>query len=316
MNKNINLILGIGFATLLILLICLWLVNASNYSEFVETQRIENIRIKKIKSHDLYTLERIKKTDSTFVVNIADLEDANERFEELFLYVDNNTNRAESLINKDLDRMNLYMGIGIGFIGIIGIFVPILINIISVQDLREKLNEMPAIKDINEALENSNKALVQSETVNQLSQDIESLNSDYNEKVPHVTSFILQNAIGRFFNMSPLVMTRMARQNDKNYFIGLLLTVKNAFKTCAEDDKHKIFDNQFLKDTIRDFAEYITSPVMHTVNFSQNEIELFFQLAEDLVELSSSSSFEEEDSRVGTVNNSIENIIDAIQARV
>lgn len=314
MRKYTNWILVSCFCLLLILLISLWVANERNYSAIKEAQNMEQVRIRKIKSHDLFHLERLKKTDSTFVINITDLEEANERFEELFLFVDNNTNRAESLINKDLDRMNLYMAIGIGFIGIIGIFVPILVNLISVQDLKDKLNEVPEKQDIDDALKNSKKALEKSETVNQLSEDIDTLNTDYNKTVPHVTSLIVQGAISRFFNMSPLVLTRMSRKKDRSYFTALLQTVKNAFDSCLNDDKHNISSSEYLKDTIRDFASYIISPQMHTVYFEQEEFTLFTKLSENLISLSK-STVENENTNISKVTVSIDEIIKKIDSR-
>lgn len=280
----------VGVILLLVLFSAQWISLSNNLQDYKEEKDIELSNIKKIREDALINIENTKINDTTVVVKIEDIQVINERYDELFEYVKNNTNRAESLIDKDLDRLSLYLAIGIGFIGVLGVFVPILINLMSVHDLRDKLNNTPNKNELNDISIQANNAMEKVKKLEGLDGKIEDLTDWYKESAPAITSLILQNAIGRFFNISPFLITRLTRNKEKVYFIELLKTIKDGFKKCDDDQNHSIESSQFLKDTIKDFRIFITNKSFHSSMFNENVVEKIEELSQLLKNLIESSS--------------------------
>lgn len=301
-----------GVSFLLFLFMFYWIslekdIRSLKYDNGKELNRIELLRTKL-----LTDLNEKKLTDSTIIVQIEDIEKINERYDNLYLYVRDNTNRAESLINKDLDRLSLYMAIGIGFVGILGIFVPILVNIMTIQDLRDKLKDAATKEEINEVSKRADEAIEKSSEIKGVIQRIEELNRGYSQTVPAVTTLIIQAAIGRFFNITPTMMTQLARGNQRVYFIEILDSIKIAFQSWDNNDAHNIIDDKVLQSTIRDFSLYVGNLRFQTSYFSKDIFIKLQELNEALEELLKASA-ENESIANKKVQNAIDNINEALK---
>jgi hypothetical protein len=305
--------IALAFVSLLLLLfIFFWVSLEKDIRSLKYDNGKELNQIEKIRTNLLIDLKTKLAGDSTIVIQIDDIEKINERYDDLYLYVRENTNRAESLINKDLDRLSLYMAIGIGFVGILGIFVPILVNIMSVQDLRDKLKDAGTKEEINKVSKKAEEAIEKTAKIEGVLQSIEKLNNGYNKTVPAVTTLIIQAAIGRFFNITPTMMTQLARGNQRDYFIEILDTIKVAFQSWDNNDAHNIIDDQVLQSTIRDFSLYIGNLRFQTSSFSK-EVFIKFQDLNVSLEKLINSSAENESMANKSVQKAIDNINEALK---
>lgn len=209
---------------------------------------------------------------SQVVVDAKEIDKINNHIKVLSEEVFRESNRAESIIDKDIDRLNLYMAIGIGFMTILGIFVPILVNLLGAQDLREKVNEIKeenknfekiipkiekANKDSKYAIANSTKALKESKKVLELETKINDLSEKTEKVAPEISNLALQSSISRFFNISPIVLTNAIRDQNFQDFVNLLTPIKNEFVECQGNKSHTINSNESFKSTIDDFILFL-----------------------------------------------------------
>lgn len=296
-----------GVVSLLFLFMFYWVSLEKDIHNLKDDNEKELKRIEKLRTNLLIELNEKQVGDTTIVIRINDIEEINERYDELFLYVRDNTNRAESLINKDLDRLSLYMAMGIGFVGILGIFVPILVNVISVQDLRDKLNKIPNKKRLDQIEIKATNALEKAGKINDIEAGIVKLEEGYQKAIPGVTTLVLQTAIGRFFNVSPYLLTKLARSTEREYFIQVLETIRDGFNYCDISPEHSIVSDEFLKSTITDFRMAITNARFQTTFFNKTVNIKFDELNIKLKELNKSSKANESD-----INKEIRDKIDEI----
>lgn len=303
-NKQwfLNNVLLVFLGLLMVLLLSAQWFHLNKNIRAYKTQQDEELRhIQKLKGGVLMNLSQIKEGDSVVEIEITDIEEINNKFDYLVDYVDSNTNRAESIIDKDLDRLNLIITVGIGLLGLLGVFVPLAVNVISAQDLRS------TIDDIQLKIEDHKKFQ------KEFSEGMLKLTEDYNKAVPEITTLILQNAIGRFFNISPLIITRLSRNEDRDYFIELLDSIKLAFLHCDGDTNHVISKNGFLKSTIKDFRRFILNEKFNSVNFSITIVEKFRELSQLLGVLSEANEVEQGEAHI-QVRHKIDEIIEELKS--
>lgn len=304
-TSKIALIFIIG---LVLIFVIFWFKMERNFRDFKIHQSTEMKKIEELKSESLINIEKIRLTDTTLVVKIEDIQTINERYDNIYNYIKDNNNRAESLINKDLDRLNLYMAIGIGFVGILGVFVPLLVNVISVQDLRDKLNNIPNKKRLKDIENKANNALQKADKIDTIEEGINKLEAGYNKAIPGVTTLILQTAIGRFFNVSPYLLTKLARSTERNYFIQVLETIRDGFNHCDISPEHSIVSDEFLKSTIKDFRMAIMNSRFQTTFFNKAVNIKFDELNIKLKELIEANK--EDESRINKeIRDKIDDII-------
>ncbi len=284
-----------------------WVKMEGNFREFKIHQKSEMKKIEELKAATLINIEKFRLTDTTVTIKIEDIQVINERYDNIYNYVKDNNNRAESLINKDLDRLNLYMAIGIGFVGILGVFVPLLVNVISVQDLRDKLNKIPNKKRLDKIEIKVTNALEKADKINDIEAGIVKLEEGYQKAIPGVTTLVLQTAIGRFFNVSPYLLTKLARSTEREYFIQVLETIRDGFNHCDISPDHSIVSDEFLKSTIKDFRMAITNARFQTTFFNKTVNIKFAELNIKLKELIEASKANE-----SSINKEIRDKIDEI----
>lgn len=304
-DLNYNNLRDIGVLFLLfltILFVVQWICTANQIIAIKEENR------KKIDSLvKLNSVEDIKFTsskDKKYYIEASELSKFNDKLKSLSNEVYNETHRAESIIDKDLDRLNLYMAIGIGFMTLLGIFVPILVNIISVQDLKEKqssfnskldglkekFDEIPDKETLNNAIENSNNV---SSKLNTLS---------------------LQISINRFFNMNANYLQEFAFNDNFDRYVNLLKLIILELNKCKDDNLHKIYEDDSLKETIYDFSKILIDERFVFATYIENpDIPgKFVEIADSLRNLSNSIA-ENENQNYEIVTNLINELIEILR---
>ncbi|UKT65459.1 hypothetical protein [Pedobacter mucosus] len=272
--------------------------NKKNFESFLQTKKSKpfNLDLKKINGKQL-------------LIDSKEIDKINTHIDLLTDQVYKESNRAESIMDKDFDRLNLYMALGIGFMTLFGIFIPLIVNVLIVNDLRDKIKEMPSASVIDLLTLNTNKALESSEKVEKLSEDIDELVKKTADVYPKISTLSFQIAINRLFNVSPTAITKILRKRDFTLFKNLFQNVKNELEKCQNDVDHKIHDNESLKQTISDFAvmlkdeKYKFSSVLN----SRNLVIKLDSLSTILVKLSLSN----ESNEIGNCLDTIE-ILDKV----
>jgi hypothetical protein len=284
------------------------LINRQNSKEFEPFQ----IDYKKLNSRQV-------------IINPKEIDKINRHINSLTEEVYKESNRAESIIDKDLDRLNLYMAIGIGFMTILGIFVPVLVNVLSYQDIKDKQKvidfdfqklkgEYEVIKEpIKQAIIDSQKALESSEKVKNIEKSVENIEKNMDKSFPQVSTLILQNAIGRYFNIAPLILTNLVREKDATYYIELLETIRCGFQECRDNDKHTISNDIFLQSTIKDFARYIRNPGSTSSTLDKKVTNEFYVLYSILTGFLKATNTQEELESYTAIDNKLGEIIELIK---
>ncbi|HAY3535351.1 hypothetical protein [Elizabethkingia anophelis] len=266
-NKRIKCILIIFLIVFSVLFVTQWLTLYNNIKEIKKNTEIDNLSLKNVKTN-LIDISTLKSDSLNVTLAKEDIEKINSNLDALASEIYNEKNRAESIIDKDIDRLNLYMALGIGFIAILGVFVPILVNILTNDDLKRKqeilTNDLKSTKDdINKTKKESNliKDKVDKIDINAIdsavekSKEIDGLKEKTEKVLPKLSIITLQIAIHRLFNVSSLALSKIAKNpNDSSLFIELFSDVKNAIQLC-KSDLIIIEKTIVLKQTLKDCSE-------------------------------------------------------------
>lgn len=313
-------IMPISFLAIIILFICLWRNVNENITEIKVQNKEYFDKIAEKKSYGPFQIDYKAINKKQVIIDPAEIEKINNHIRVLTEEVQKESNRAESIIDKDLDRLNLYMAVGIGFMTLLGIFAPISINVLSVHDLREKQNnlqeELSELKDMefDQAIENAKKAMTdaakaveKTKNLDSLSKKIDDVEKKANDNLPEICNLILQNAIFRFFNVSSLVLTEAYRNSDYSEFIKILESIKNGFERCKDEEEHNIDNSPSFKLIIKDFISHLNSErfKVHPVFSKREDYNVFDVLIEKLLELENSINEDKEEN--------YKNVIEQIQ---
>lgn len=313
-------IIPISFSVIIILFYCHWRNINNNIADIKKQNKEYFERIAEKKSYGPFKIDYKTLNKKQVVIDPAEIEKINNHIKVLTEEVQKESNRAESIIDKDLDRLNLYMAVGIGFMTLLGIFAPISINVLSVHDLREKQNnlqeEIGALKDkdFDDAIENAEKAMTdaakaveKTKNLDSLSEKIDDVEKKANDNLPEICNLILQNAIFRFFNVSSLVLTEAHRNSDYGEFIKILESIKSGFERCKGEEAHNIDNSPSFKLIIKDFIFHLNSErfKVHPVFSKREDYNVFDDLIEKLLELENSKNEDKE--------SNYENVIEQIQ---
>lgn len=295
------------FVIMIVLILIQWRSLHKNIAD-IKTQN-ENAynKILNAKSVSAFQIDFTKLNKQQILIDPREIEKINNHINALTQSVQKESNRAESIIEKDLDRLNLYMAIGIGFMTLLGIFIPILINVLSVQDLKDKQN---GINKEFEVLKG------ESEKLAGMASSIRDIDKKVKEVSPHLRNLILQNTIARFFNISSIVITNAIRNNDFTEFIALLEAIKESFIGCKDDKDHTVLGNKEFIQTIRGFILYLETERFRfqTIFGSKEESKSFEELITCLNKLKDSSA-DNESENYDKVNEQINSIIEVINRR-
>lgn len=306
----------------------LWNNTNHNIQEIKDQNKDYFEKIKTIKSNGPIQIDFKKLNGRQAIINQKDVEKLNNHIDYLSEQVYNESNRAQSLIDKDIDRLNLYMAIGIGFLTIIGIFVPIVINVLNYQDLRDKqkvLNfkfKQIDQKGINKAIIDSAKAITDStvalqsiEKVKGLNESVKNIEEEMSRSFPKVSTLILQYAITRYFSIVPYLIIDKGDipNSDESQYIQLLETIRNGFKECKVNERHSISTDESLKSTILDFSFFIRSPKNHQSFLDREMTDKFASLSDSLRRHLTVENKEGENESYNNIDKKLNEIIDSIK---
>jgi len=320
------------FLLMISLLIFLWCSLDKNINDIREQNKKNYESIASLEKMSLIEIELTPLNKKQVIIESKEIEKINSHIKILTEAVQNEKNRTETLIDKDLSRLGTYMAVGIGFMTLLGVFVPILINVLSVQDLRDKQKDIDnefgslkgdfdklkksgpdinkAISDSKSAIDNASKALEKSNKLDEFSKKIDAI--EY--KTKHITlglcNIVLQNAIARFFNISSIVLINAVREKDYQSFTSLLEAIKSAFQSCQVDKSHIISENEQFSNTVQDFILFLeTEKFRYQSIFStKKEAEEFDNLIKHLGILKD-SNHDNESENYKALNGQIEVII-------
>lgn len=295
-----NVITVIGVLCLIALFIFQWYSLHNQVRDIGTGVDKELKEIKEFKMTPFVEIIKDSIIETKVYVRTEDVQLINENYKNLYEFVQNNTNRAESLIDKDIDRLNLYMAIGIGFMTMLGTLVPIVINFMTTNNTQSNLEELATnVDSIQGTLETNNS-------------DMEKVRNWLKASAPEVKSLSLQSEIGRFFNLSPRLITSLNYKRDNDYFVMLLEGIRDVFISCKNDDNHSFGNNRSLKSTILDFSRFLAPRDFHSTLFDEKMVEGFIALNAALSELGKSSDDNEKE-RTDSVISSIDEVIKLVK---
>lgn len=304
-NFDLQSKLFIGFACCFICLFAFfWWQSTSNLKSFKVEKDKQHNHLLKLKTN-LIDVDKIQQKDSLMVINKGDVVEINNNLNLLAEEIFNERNRAESIIDKDIDRLNLYMAVGIGFMTLFGIFVPILVNLLSVNDLKEKLKELTSNTEI---------ALAKSESIDTIKENLDEIKIDINKINPEISTITLQIAINRLFNLSPSAITKISRKGDFSLYTSLFENIKRELNNCNSNQEHKIHNSTSFRDTLNDFSEMLVNEKTQFNTFldSRKILDNYTNLSASLKQLSN-STIENETENYQKVCRQIENLIEQIK---
>jgi len=146
-KENFNFLFCCNVILVLLIIFCLIFYNNKISSAIERNNKITENTVDSIKVISLATYYKPfiiypSKTDSngSFIINERDLQNIKEHINYLTRQVDEAVKKSEEQVQLDIDRLNLYMTVAIGLLGILGVFVPILANYFGREELKSKIN--------------------------------------------------------------------------------------------------------------------------------------------------------------------------------
>lgn len=255
-NRAVLITTIVSMILILILFFFQWFYVKSHF----ESLRNEYVKMSN-KPSDVSTFYfDFKKTkDKQIILSPDEFKKMYEHVNGLAEKVSEESQRTKDIINQDIDRLNLYMAIGIGFISILGIFIPILVNVLSFDDLKNKQN----IQDENLNIFKSHleTAIEKTKSVDDITNNVRALEGTINRALPVVSTMIFQTAVIRFFYISPILMSNLIREQDGTTLANLVESIKDGLMSCHETNTNE--DIKF-QNALRDFKLFIGDTRFHT----------------------------------------------------
>ena len=221
------------------------------------------------------------KTDSTKTIRLT--EDQLQKFNDHILYlsekVESEVIRTQQNNQYDIDRINTFLAVGIGFLAIIGGLLPLFVNFFSKEFLEKKMDALgesaigissvaeTAKKIADMAKEDADKAKEDAENTNgkikgfegiieQIGKDIEPLKKDVEKvkeatkKVPYIDLLVLQNAVAKFTSTDALRLFIGSNRYEKvaTYLQNLIAAIDSFDKELYENNPN--FDENYFKNII------------------------------------------------------------------
>lgn len=259
-NKLILSVLIVFIVLFVLLFSFQWYSLCDNLKEYKLEKESQFNTLANTKTN-LIDITKLEKSKNLIIIKKEDLIQINENINRLAEEIYNEKNKAATIIDKDIDRLNLYMAIGIGFIAIIGIFVPVITNFLSYDDLKEKIkeeqNKLKEVQDktknldneeLEKAIKNANEALSKSAA-------IDGIKDNLDDVIPKVSTISLQIALNRINNMTSIAIKNIRLHKDNSLFDELFKHLKEELNKCKEDKNHSISQNKPLIETLKDFVQ-------------------------------------------------------------
>ncbi|MCA0348728.1 MAG: hypothetical protein LCH35_05655 [Bacteroidetes bacterium] len=307
-NKRIVVVLVIFCITFVLLFCCQWYLVSKNLEEYKIEKTNQLIKLKNSKTN-LIDIDNLEKSKNYVVIKKDDLEEINSNINHLAEQVYSEQNKATTIIDKDIDRINLYMALGIGFIAIIGIFIPLVINFLSYDDLKEKLKEVhDKTKDLDNkelemAIKNANEALSKSAEIEEIKTKVEDVS-------PKVSTISLQIALNRINNMTSVAIKNIRINKDYTLFSDLFNHLKDELNKYKNDKNHSVNQNNSLIEALKDFIQIFNDEKIRFASIlNKKGLDLeFINLTSGLQKLIKSKK-EDEDKVYEEITSTIDNIL-------
>jgi|GEM_PF-972635 len=309
-------------SAIIILFVWQWRSFQNDFNSFKEETQDQVTRLEHSKTN-LIELQEVEKDSLNYIFKVTDIEKINKNLNSLASEIYQERNKAEAIIDKDIDRLNLYMAMGIGFLALLGVFVPILVNILSTDELKKKQEEFQnkierydkQIKVIDSDISNINNKVdgIDKNKINKAVENsklIDSLKKDSDDIIPKLSVISLQIAIHRLFNVSSLSLSK-SREESKELYKKLFENIKDHLEQCQKDEKLNITNSEIMKQTLIDFADLINDESFKFTNYltSRNIDEKI--LVKKLIVLSNSNE-NNQDENFTVVIQSFETFIEQI----
>lgn len=317
-NKSLKTITIIALSAIIVLFVIQWICIYHNISNIKKTQE---------------KLAKDKQEVSTFYFNFTKTKDKQillppEEFKKMYEHVNGladivskESQRTQDIINQDIDRLNLYMAIGIGFISVLGIFVPLFVNVLSFDDIKNKQKEL----ENNESVLSNNYntligkvekiptkeidlAIQKSSIIDAVVSNVEKIENTVKKSVPKVSTLILQQAIIRYFTVVPYLIIN----SDKDRFIDIIKGIKSGFNECDNTEDHSIIDNEPLKTLLSDFSYEINSGRSLAIALNPEMTNVYFELAIALKKHVKVTTPDEEKKSNKNIDSILDELINAI----
>ncbi|WP_353145477.1 hypothetical protein [Chryseobacterium sp.] len=301
----------------------LWTKKIDEYKKVAQT---EFKSLKQVKTN-LFDTSTLNSNKLNITLSKRDVEKINSNLDALASEIYSEKNRAESIIDKDIDRLNLYMALGIGFIAILGVFVPILVNILTNDDLKRKQEVLSNdLKFTKEEITNTRKESnsikdkvdkIDIEAIDnavEKSREIDGLKEKTEKVLPKLSIITLQISIHRLFNISSLALSKIAKNpNDSSLFIELFDDVKKSIFDC-KNDLIIIEQQDLLKQTLKDCSELMMEENYRFTTFgtSRNLYGEIESLSIHLSELSKCNK-DNQDAKYSQLDNSFESFLNKLK---
>ncbi|ROI05039.1 hypothetical protein EGI16_06870 [Chryseobacterium sp. G0240] len=315
------------FLFLLIILFGLqWYSLDKKIDEYKKVAQTEFKSLKQVKTN-LFDTSTLNSNKLNITLSKRDVEKINSNLDALASEIYSEKNRAESIIDKDIDRLNLYMALGIGFIAILGVFVPILVNILTNDDLKRKQEVLSNdLKFTKEEITNTRKESnsikdkvdkIDIEAIDnavEKSREIDGLKEKTEKVLPKLSIITLQISIHRLFNISSLALSKIAKNpNDSSLFIELFDDVKKSIFDC-KNDLIIIEQQDLLKQTLKDCSELMMEENYRFTTFgtSRNLYGEIESLSIHLSELSKCNK-DNQDAKYSQLDNSFESFLNKLK---
>ena len=284
-NKSLKTITIVSLSIIIVLFVIQWICIYHNISKVKLAQ--ENLAKSKQEVTTFY-FNFSKTKDKQILLSPEEFKKMYEHVNALADIVSKESQRTQDIINQDIDRLNLYMAIGIGFISILGIFVPLFINVLSFDDIKNKQRELEEdeenlngkydelIKKVKEIpTDKIGLAIEKSTLIDEIVPKVESIEKTMESSVPKVSTLILQQAIIRYFTVVPYLII----DSDSKRFIDIINAIKLGFNQCNNTNNHSVINNEPLKTLLLDFSNEINSGRSLTIALNPEMIDIYLKLS-------------------------------------
>jgi hypothetical protein len=308
-NKSILTLLIVFILLFLSLFGIQWYSLCNNLKEY-KVEKNSQLKILANTKTNLIDVSKLEKSKNLIIIKKEDLVQINENINRLAEEIYNEKNKATTIIDKDIDRLNLYMAIGIGFISIIGIFVPVITNFLSHDDLKEKIKILQEdtknldSEELGKAIKNANEALSKSAA-------IDGIKDNLDDVIPKVSTISLQIALNRINNMTATAIKNIRLHKNPKLFNELFNHLKDELKKCKDDDNHSISQNKPLIEALNDFVQIFNDEKIRFVSILNKKglVLEFDNLSLELQKLIKSKK-EDEEKIYEEINSTIDKILD------
>ncbi|MGD2086040.1 MAG: hypothetical protein PVH61_07640 [Candidatus Aminicenantes bacterium] len=246
----------IALSVLPLIIIVVWLI----LSVYPHLDRIENVANQtwELAKNFFAEIQKIETIDSKALLgmNILNKEDM-QSLKKILFALKAEVDKAIELSHQDtiniVDRVNLYITIGIVLLTLLGVFVPVIVQNIGSQELREKQKELnQRIKDRDEQIDRK---------YDKIDERINSINIEVLNIPPLRLSYSLLRALDK-----NLIRWYSKKQKDnRNFLKEIFEIIYKDLETCREKKVLSSRNKDILKGSLRDFNFHLRE-ILFTLN--------------------------------------------------